>query len=237
MHACMWRVRVQALLVYDALSVRFSRVKLRARRADCEACSPGATLRSEGGVAGYDYQAFTGAAAAVEGAAACAPSEAACASCGDARDAADSSLRVSPRPLASMLGGPPATAAVGGGSLPASEGGRASPILLVDVRPQELYEAARLPGSMHVAMREVRSHPVPASGGCTMHVALRRCAVAPCTPLAAAQCLSRGAGSTRCAQMSANACVATGGAAGGGGAGPAACVGRGHASGGAVPKR
>lgn len=52
-------VLAQKLLLFDALSTRFTTVKLRARVADCAACSPDGALRACGGPAGYDYDAFT----------------------------------------------------------------------------------------------------------------------------------------------------------------------------------
>lgn len=146
---------LQALLIYDALSTRFTRVRLRPRRPDCAACAPDSQLRStEGGPAGYDYAAFTGGHAPVEG--------------GAGEDSAGAALgpgRITAAELAALMhrstdaccgGGATESAGGGGGGGESGAGGASAGVLLVDVRPRELFEATRIPGAMHVAMREVR---------------------------------------------------------------------------------
>eukprot|EP00892_Ulva_mutabilis_P003198 jgi/Ulvmu1/1287/UM011_0011.1 len=161
----------QALLLYDALSTRFTRIRLRARRPDCAACAPDSELRTtEGGPAGYDYAAFTGGHVPVEGGAAEASA-----------GAAEGPGRITATALAQALGrhsqadpGDSAKAplAAGGGcggcadtvrpraaagEAEGSPGGRTERrgVVMVDVRPWELYQAARIPGAIHVGMREV----------------------------------------------------------------------------------
>lgn len=51
---------MQSLLLFDALSARFTTVKLRGRRDCCAACSTSAELKRPGAIAAYDYAAFTG---------------------------------------------------------------------------------------------------------------------------------------------------------------------------------
>ena len=147
--------------MYDALSARFTSVKLRARRSDCAACSSSSELRTPGGVAAYDYAAFTGAQdpPAAEGGGGMRPGS------------EDGPERVTAVRLHRMLRGfaesegarcaeQPQQPDGGTTHVPESgEGGNngaGTGVVLVDVRPKELFLAARLPGSMHVGMREVR---------------------------------------------------------------------------------
>lgn len=167
---------MQALLLYDALSTRFTRVRLRPRRPDCAACSPASELRgTDGGPAGYDYAAFTGGHAPVEGGVA-----------EGAAGGAPGPHRITAAELAVLLGreaghgggdgarcdvaadkgGAVDGGGVGGGldvclqRQGSGEGGEVrgggAGLVLVDVRPWELYQATRIPGSVHVGMREVR---------------------------------------------------------------------------------
>jgi adenylyltransferase and sulfurtransferase len=115
----------QSLLIYDALTARFTTVRLRSRRPDCLGCSPGSEIRRvPGGTAGYDYVNFTGEHAGIEA------------------KAGGSLLgegRVTVSELRAILGG---------------EGDQGN-VLLLDVRPKELFECARLKDAMHIAMNEV----------------------------------------------------------------------------------
>lgn len=134
---------MQTLLVYDSLSTRFTNVKLRGRRDDCAACSTSSELRTPDGVATYDYAAFTGGVRSTP----------------HAGGAAEGPLRVSTADLKRMLAESEG-AKCDLKKLEAREeecgGVSGGGVVLVDVRPRELYTATRLSGSMHVAMREVR---------------------------------------------------------------------------------
>lgn len=186
-------MHVQALLLYDALTTRFTRVRLRPRRPDCAACSPAGELRgTDGGPSNYDYAAFTGGHAPVEGGVA-----------EGSAGAAPGPGRITAQELAVLLGwgagcgggggengrgAADARAAVdGGGGGGAVDGvcgsgtggekrGGGAGVVLVDVRPRELYAATRIPGSVHVAMREVRSAlPCLECRGCGTLCLWRRC--------------------------------------------------------------
>jgi hypothetical protein len=134
--------------VYDALSTRFTNVKLRGRRSDCAACSASSKLKEPDGVAAYDYAAFIGGQSQAKGGPLEAP---------QVPGNTEGPLRVLAADLHRMLGesgGAAVPTASEDGSLSGTCGQQVGP-LLVDVRPKELYAAARLPGSMHVPMREV----------------------------------------------------------------------------------
>lgn len=123
------------LLLYDALEATFRTVKLRGPRPGCAACcSSDAELRACGGLRQYDYHAFTG---------------------GQAMEEKRAPVRLLPleqrvsceelRTLLRNGGG-------GGGG-----GERGGKVVLVDVRPAELYASGRLPGAVHVPMSQVRN--------------------------------------------------------------------------------
>jgi adenylyltransferase/sulfurtransferase len=117
----------QKLLLFDALSTRFTTVKLRSSRVGCAACSPDAELRACGGPAGYDYDAFTSGQAMAE-----LP--------GAALTALRSEYRLSPAAFRHEWG----KCALG-----------CEPAVLLDVRPHVQFAAARLRGAVNATARPV----------------------------------------------------------------------------------
>ena len=134
------------LLLYDALEATFRTVRLRGPRPGCAACcSSDAELRRCGGLREYDYHTFTGGQAMEEkqaGVALLRPEQ-----------------RVSCGELRALLDSERSNGAADGG------GGSGGKVVLVDVRPPELFAAGRLPGAVHVPMAQVRTRCETAHAG------------------------------------------------------------------------